>query len=188
MRAWDSFAANHPLTQGSAYWVQEDRTSKHYGCVMLNHGGYKYIHGDYDLKDVVEVGTEDWNLAIGQKLRTPMERESGENKPGTLNMEGILLNHDLQSILDLLNRGMGVPMCQHGYEAAFDSHQQEPINVFGPHGQECVLPDRSAVEAFYATKFKGRNAGKIIYGGAGDVGQVDWSRRATSDELRRVLG
>ena len=188
VRLWTDFASHHPLTQGSAYWVQDDPKSKHYGCVMMNNGGYKYIHSDYDLKDVVEVGTEDWNLAIGQKSRTATERSTGENEPGTLNMEGILLKHDLQAICDLLNRGMGVPMVQHGYEAAFDTHQQEPINVFGPRGEECILPDRSAVEAFYATKFRGRNAGKIIYGGAGDVGQVDWSQRATPAELRRVLG
>lgn len=188
LKAWADFKAHHPLEKGSAYWVQDDPKSKHFGCVMMNTGGYKYIHSDYDLKDVVEVGTEDWNVGIGEKHRTGVEQSSGENKGGTLNIEGILLNHDLKAILDMLNRGMGVAMVQHGYEAAFDSHQQEPINVFGPSGEECVLKDRSAVEAFYASKFKGRNAGKIIYGGAGDVGQIDWSHRSTPQELRQLLG
>ncbi|HEY1375769.1 MAG TPA: hypothetical protein VGF55_03210 [Gemmataceae bacterium] len=167
LKCWAAFTASHPLTPGSAYRVQDDPTSKHYGCVMANVAGYKYVHGDYDLKDVVEMDTEDWNVAIGEKTRTPIEQASGENEGGTLNIEGILLNRSLDEIQDLLNLGMGTPMVQHGYEAAFDGHQAEPINVFGPRGEECVLPDRSAVETFYATKFKGRRAGKVIYGGAG---------------------
>src|SRR4051794_14213573 len=59
LKCWAAFTSSHPLTRGSAYWVQDDPTSKHYGCVMANVAGYQYVHGDYDLKDVVEVGTED---------------------------------------------------------------------------------------------------------------------------------
>lgn len=172
LKSWKDFTVCHPLTKGSQYWVQDDPTSKHYGCVMLQRDGYKYIHGDYDLKDVVEVGCENWNLALGEKRRTPGEEQTGENPEGTLNIDGLLVEHDLQKIIDLLNRGIGVDMVQHGYEAPFDAHQPEPINVFGPNGEEVVLKDRAAVESFYFWKFKGRKAGKIIYGGAGEVTPV----------------
>src|SRR5437868_4514004 len=45
------------------YKLDMNEKSVHHGCLMVKEGGlYRYLHGDYDLKDIVEVGYENWNL------------------------------------------------------------------------------------------------------------------------------
>ena len=131
---------------GAELKVDKDIGSRHYGCLMLRDKGwpdFRYICGDYDLKDIVEVGYENWNLAFAWEHR------------GAAHNEILLMNHDLADLMDELNRGMGIDMVQHGSEAQFAGHQDEPINVFYPDGRFKVLKDKAAVEQFYRTELSG---------------------------------
>jgi hypothetical protein len=162
-RIWRAFAEQHHIGANAptaAFKVDEDPNSKHFGCLMIRmRQAYHYIHGDYDLKDIVEVGTEDWNLAL------PWMHE------GVRHNEILLLHHDLWDIVADLNRRIGVDMVQHGSEAQYADHADEPIVVFSIDGHQWVLKDQSAVETFYLTYFKGRRAG--IQVGIDEAAQPD---------------
>lgn len=151
-KIWKAFANEHRLgdkAHGVMFKVDDDRNSKHFGCLMINKGGqYRYIHGDYDLKDIVESGTENWNLALPWTLQ------------GARHNEILLLEHDLWEIVGEINKRIGVDVVQHGSEAQYADHaEDEAILVFSPHGQHWVLKDGNAVKTFYLNYFKGRQAG-----------------------------
>lgn len=143
---WNKFAAHFDLKSGrDRYKVDLNEKSNHFGCLMVKEGAiYRYVHGDYDLKDIVEVGREDWNLAFPlTKLDTPHN-------------EIFLMDHNLDDLLDAVNRRIGVPMLQHSSEAQFADHTEDKINVFGPKGEFRVLNDLAAIRCFYDQEFRGR--------------------------------
>ena len=152
VKIWKAFSTQHHLgdrARDATFKVDEDRDSMHFGCLMIRKGSrYKYIHGDYDLKDIVEVGTENWNLALPWTLKEARHNEI------------LLLKHDLWEIVSALNRRIGVDMVQHGSEAQYAGHaEEEAVFVFSPHGQQWVLRNGNAVRTFYRNYFKGRHAG-----------------------------
>jgi hypothetical protein len=160
VKAWWEFGEHHALdgrSPDSEFRVDRDPASRHFGCLMQRVGGrFCYLHGDYDLKDIVEQGTEDWNLALAWK-------HQGEN-----HNEILLFKHDLWDIVRELNRRIGVEMVQHGSEAQYAPHSEDTILVFNPRGLQWVLKGQSAIETFYFNHFKGRAAG-IRAGIAHDV-------------------
>jgi hypothetical protein len=145
-RLWGSFAAHFDLESGrDRYKVDLNEKSNHFGCLMVKEGAiYRYLHGDYDLKDIVEVGREDWNLAF------PL------TKLDTAHNEIFLMDHDLDELLATINRRIGVPMLQHSSEAQFADHTEDKINAFGPNGEFRVLLDLGAIRGFYEREFPGR--------------------------------
>jgi hypothetical protein len=153
---------NREDPQSRQLWAQERRAlhspdwswrldvdwrSPHFACLQLksNKTGslWCYIHGDYDLKDVIvagkeednrkKVGTVDGVLNITPKLR------------GTAKTHGMTFR-DLQ---ELLNHKMGAPMIQHGSEAQFAWHGDEPISVIYSDNTNELLIGEAEIQSWY---------------------------------------
>ncbi|MBK9134293.1 MAG: hypothetical protein IPM15_08100 [Betaproteobacteria bacterium] len=128
----------------SAAWrwrVDVDPASKHYGCLQLSNAaagvGWAYIHGDYDLKDVIVPGAE-----------TDNRRHEGQAH-GVKNFTPLLPNADFERIRIELNRRIGADMVQHGAEAQFAWHGEEPITAAMADGTHVVLLDAMTVQRWY---------------------------------------
>ncbi len=126
---WATWGKEH--TSGLSGWrwrVDVDPESPHFGCLQIARDGigWSYLHGDYDLKDVVARGHETYN-----------ERDEGKHQ-GAKNYTPLLPGMEFETIRRELNDAMGVDMVQHGAEAQFAWHGDEPITV--------VLPDGPALE------------------------------------------
>jgi hypothetical protein len=134
------------LPAGKRYAVEMDPAHKHYGALHLCKSGLMshklFICGDYDLYGLIaakdpklhEFVTEE---RLGAKhVRTP----------------------ELTDVQTFLNSRFGFPLIQHGAQESYLSHQDEPIIAFEPSGTSTILPDKRAIEAYYATKLQGRQA------------------------------
>ena len=123
---------------GTVYEVNQDRTHKHYGCLRLKNG--PYIHGDYDLYDIIDVERAGENSA----------RE--EIHLGQPDMRGPMLGE----VQAFVNGRLGVAMIQHGAEAQFKDHSEQSIDAFGPHGEDVTILNEYSVRAWYKDRFEGR--------------------------------
>jgi hypothetical protein len=47
-------------------------------------------------------------------------------------------------------------MVQHGGEAQYTDHSQQPIDAFGPHGEDATILNEFSVRAWYEGVFGGR--------------------------------
>lgn len=126
----------------SAEWrwrVDVDPASRHYGCLQLSHAGkgWVYIHGDYDLKDVIVPGRE-----------TDNRRNEGQLF-GVKNFTPLLTDMEFERIRTSLNQLIGADMVQHGAEAQFAWHGDEPITVAFPDWRFLVLADATTVQRWY---------------------------------------
>lgn len=119
--------------------VDVDPRSPHFGCLQLRGGdqGWCYIHGDYDLKDVIVVGRESDNQRHEGKL------------DGVKNFTPLLYQKEFEAIRQELNARMGVEMVQHGAEAQFAWHGDEPITVAFPDWKHLILYDAVTVQSWY---------------------------------------
>ncbi len=113
-----------------AYTVDLNEKSRHYGCLMFRG---QWIHGDYDLKDIIPAGQERRNIALVEELH------------GQPHMRG----PKLSMVQDYVNRRIGVSMVQHGAEAQYADHADERIDVFGPHGEEFTLKNARQTRLWY---------------------------------------
>jgi hypothetical protein len=130
------------------FWrVDVEWRSPHFGCLQLKSfktgSQWCYLHGDYDLKDVMVAGQEHDNrkrvgTVDGTCNVTP-------RLPGTAKSHGLTFA-DLE---DLLNQKMGAPMIQHGSEAQFAWHGDEPISVIYPDNRNELLIGTAEIEAWY---------------------------------------
>lgn len=114
----------------SQYTVDVFVKSKHFGCLKFQN---QWIHGDYDLKDIVVPGHERRNIALVEELH------------GQPHMRG----PKLTMVQDYVNRRIGSPMVQHGAEAQFADHADERIDVFGPNGEEFTLKNAKQTRLWY---------------------------------------
>lgn len=134
-----------PRTSANTGWqwrVDINPASKHFGCIQIKGHGidWSYIHGDYDLKDVIVRGHETHN-----------QRHQGQVQ-GVKNYTPLLPGREFETIREELNRGMGVDMVQHGAEAQFAWHGDEPITVIYPDGpslQFQILASAETVQRWY---------------------------------------
>jgi len=120
--------------------VEVDQHSPRFGCLQLQRdgGGWCYVHGDYDLKDVIVVGAESVN-----------ERREG-TRDGVKNYTPKLpKGMEWTAIRDALNTEVGVEMVQHGAEAQFAWHGDEPITVVYPDWRFEILADPLSVQSWY---------------------------------------
>lgn len=119
--------------------VDIDPESPRFGCLQLKSDriGWSYVHGDYDLKDVIVLGAEDDNRRHEGKL------------DGVKNFTALLRGMEFTTIQDDLNREMGVEMVQHGAEAQFAWHGDEPITVAYPDGNHLILASAETVQGWY---------------------------------------
>lgn len=119
--------------------VDVDPMSRHYGCLQLSRKGldWSYIHGDYDLKDVIVPGNEADN-----------RRNEGQLH-GVKNFTPLLSSIEFERVRLALNQLIGADMVQHGAEAQFAWHGDEPITVAFPDWTHLVLNDAVTVQRWY---------------------------------------
>lgn len=123
--------------------VDVDPASDHFGCLQLKSttmSNWCYVHGDYDLKDVIVLGHETDNRRNEGKLDS------------VKNFTPLLKGMEFQTIQEHLNRDMGVEMVQHGAEAQFAWHGDEPITVIYPDAPEpkfLILASAETVQSWY---------------------------------------
>lgn len=159
--------SNIPAADGQkrdtwAYWGKEHFSSKtgwrwkididpaglHFGCLQIAGDGvpWSYVHSDYDLKDVIVRGKETLNERLEGRLQ------------GVRNYTPLLPGLEFETIQRELNDAMGVPMVQHGAEAQFAWHGDEPITIAlpdGPQLQYLVLGNAEAVQSWYIALNRG---------------------------------
>jgi hypothetical protein len=119
--------------------VDIDPASPRFGCLQLKQGGggWCYIHGDYDLKDVIVTGRETDNRRAEGKL------------DGVKNFTPVLYDLEYEKIRVRLNELIGADMVQHGAEAQFAWHGDEPITVAFPNWTYLLLYDAVTVQGWY---------------------------------------
>ena len=119
------------------YQLDKNRNSKHYGCLMLDG---KYLHGDYDLYDIILTKHPRGNLAAVETLR------------GVKHMRG----PRFVPIMSFVNHRIGVPMIQHGGEMQFADHSEQSVDAFGPNGEQFPLRTKLSIISWYEKAFSGR--------------------------------
>lgn len=119
--------------------VDVNPNSDHFGCIQLKSAGipWSYIHGDYDLKDVIVIGSE-------------QDNRRGEGKlDGVKNFTPLLKGLEFETIRLALNSMVGVDMVQHGAEAQFAWHSEEAITVAYPDWRNLTLLSAETVQSWY---------------------------------------
>jgi hypothetical protein len=119
--------------------VDVDPHSERFGCLQISGANipWVYIHGDYDLKDVIVVGSERDN------------RRAEGTLDGVKNYTPILQGLEFDTVQTALNHLMGVDMVQHGAEAQFAWHGDEPITIAYPDWRHLVLLSAETVQSWY---------------------------------------
>lgn len=140
---WAAWGKEHTSARSGWRWrVDVDPVSPHFGCLQIARDGvgWSYLHGDYDLKDVIVKGHE-----------TDNQRQEGKVQ-GAKNYTPLLSGMEFETIRKALNETIGVDMVQHGAEAQFAWHGDEPITVIFPGGPQLefkVLLNAEAVQRWY---------------------------------------
>ena len=141
--AWAEGADDTPGRENVRSWhwrVDVDPASPRFGCLQLRRdsGPWCCVHGDYDLKDVIVPGAETVN-----------ERREG-TRDGVKNYTPKLPRGlEWPAIRDALNREVGVEMVQHGAEAQFAWHGDEPVTVIYPDWRHETLGNAVTVQTWY---------------------------------------
>jgi len=119
--------------------VDIDPHSDHFGCLQLKGiaSPWSYIHGDYDLKDVIVKGAETDNRRNEGKL------------DGVKNFTPLLHGVEFETIQNAINKTIGIEMVQHGAEAQFAWHGDEPITVAFPDWNFLILLSAETVQSWY---------------------------------------
>jgi len=122
---------------GSVYTVDQNSKSQHYGCVQFQG---RYIHGDYDLYDIIDVTQPHRNLALVDTLLGQPDRRGAK----------------VLTVQEFINSRLGSPMIQHGGEAQYKDHSQQSIDAFGPNGEDVTILNEFSVRGWYDKAFGGR--------------------------------
>ncbi len=128
-QCWEAFSSS-VMGNGGRYAVVTENVSRHFGCVTL---GGKFVHGDYDLKDIILADQLHRNLASVEMLQ------------GQPHMRG----PRVLQVQQFVNARIGADMVQHGGEAQFADHADEPIDCFGPDMSCRVFLNELAVRSWY---------------------------------------
>ena len=138
---WSIWGVERQATNAPRWrWrVDIDPDSPRFGCLQLKQstGGWCYIHGDYDLKDVIVLGHETDNRRNEGKL------------DGVKHFTPVLYDKEFETIRSELNTLIGSDMVQHGAEAQFAWHGDEPITVAYPDWRHLLLYDAVTVQGWY---------------------------------------
>jgi hypothetical protein len=119
--------------------VDVNPDSDFFGCLQLKRDdmGWSYVHGDYDLKDVIVIGSETLNQRAESKL------------DGVKNFTPLLRGVEFETIQRALNSQVGCEVVQHGAEAQFAWHGDEPITVAYPDWRNLTLLSAATVQSWY---------------------------------------
>jgi hypothetical protein len=135
--AWEQFRNEVLSTHALGYSVDVRPASEFRGCVTLNG---EYIHGDYDLYDVIDPQHAQRNLAAVETLFGQAHRRGPK----------------FFAVQDFINVHIGVPMVQHGGEAQYADHTEQALDAFGPNHEQCTILNEFSVRGWYRTRFLGR--------------------------------
>jgi hypothetical protein len=130
------WAEMKPLTN-PVYKVDLNKQSRHYGCLMLNGS---YIHGDYDLYDVIDLVHARRNLGAVEILF------------GQPHIRG----YKVTPVQEYINARIGSPVVRHGGETQYKDHSEQSIDAFGPNGEDVTILNEFSVRAWYKDRFEGR--------------------------------
>jgi hypothetical protein len=133
LKCWSDM---QPLS-ATPYAVDTNTKSRHYGCVQLRGS---YVHGDYDLYDIIDVTQARRNLAAVDTLLGQPHRRG----PNVLRVQ------------EFINSRIGSQMIQHGGQAQYADHSQQAIDAFGPGGEDVTILNEFSVRGWYAERFGGR--------------------------------
>ena len=149
---WNDFIAAHPLSpwrtangrslppsHQPTCCVNTDAADRdHYGCLVYRNS---YLHGDYDLYDIILPDQPTRNLAlVGPDPDDPWTR-----------------GKYLTAVANFVNRRIKVDMVLHGAQAQGFGHDDGgPIDVFGPDSEETIAT--GDVTIWYELNFPGRQA------------------------------
>lgn len=122
---------------GSGRYTVDNSDARTYGFVKLKG---EYLHGDYDLYDIIDPEQANRNLA------------SVESLLGQPHMRG----PNLYRVQNFVNAKIGVPMVQHGGEMQYADHSDQSIDVFGPSGEDVTILNQYSIRHWYENQFQGR--------------------------------
>lgn len=135
-KALAAFEHTLPLI-GTTYSVETSKDHKHYGCLKFNGS---FIHGDYDLYDIVDITQPHRNLAAVETMHGTPHRRGPK----------------LLAVQEFVNSRIGSPMVQHGGEAQYTDHSKQAIDAFGPNGEDVTILNEHSVRLWYKDRFGGR--------------------------------
>ncbi len=131
---------NETKTDLSPFSVDTDKKSKHYGCLKYYN---EYIHGDYDLYDIIDADNPERNLGLVSDMK------------GYLHIVGPYF----KKIADYINDRIGAPVIRHGGEYQYKDHSAQSIDVFKPKGiTSFTILNEYSIREWYRIEFKGRQA------------------------------
>lgn len=134
LREWRRYS--HEMLISGRYTV-ESADARTFGFVKLNG---QYLHGDYDLYDIIDPQQANRNLAAVESLL------------GQPHMRG----PNLYRVQNFINSKIGVRMVQHGGEMQYADHSEQSIDVFGPNGEDVTILNEHSVRHWYENQFQGR--------------------------------
>jgi len=130
---WNNFKSDYLDSRASDYSVDGDPKSRHYGCVCYKG---KYLHGDYDLYDIIVTGHENANLAVvGARDGVPDFRTARQFP-----------------VEEFVNGRIGAEMVHHGGQFQYSSHTSDVVEIFGPAGESAT----ESAAAWYQKNFPNR--------------------------------
>ena len=123
---------------GTVFTVDQAASSRHRGCLMWQKS---YVHGDYDMYDIIDIAQAHRNLAAVEVLLGKPHRRGAK----------------VLEVQEFVNSRIGSPMLQHGADAQFLSeHRAEPVDAFGPNGEDVTILNQFSIQAWYKERFGGR--------------------------------
>ena len=137
LQFWNDYGP--AMLASGRYSVDQNPDQPTYGLVRL---GTEFLHGDYDLYDIIDPEQAQRNLAAVESMLGQAHRR-GPN---------------FYRVQSFINQGIGVPMIQHGGEMQYTDHSDQSIDVFGPKGEDFTILNQFSVRAWYANEFQGRKA------------------------------
>jgi hypothetical protein len=118
------------------YSVDTRPESRHYGCLKLHN---KYLHGDYDLYDIILTSHPRGNLALVTQIGDTPHRRGPR----------------FYQVQEYVNSRIGSPMLQHSGQLQFADHLDETIDAFGPNGEDLIIGP-GKIRQWYSENFRGR--------------------------------
>lgn len=140
---WEKFAPKWGIVgktflSSSIYTLDVDESSKYFGCVKCDN---KYIHGDYDLYDIVLPDNPRRNLGV-------VDQRHGET---------IVRPPRFLEVERFVNDRIGVPVVQHPTDRLFRDQYEDPLEVFEPSGKDYSI-SAGDTESWYKSTFPNRKA------------------------------
>ncbi|MCC6512079.1 MAG: hypothetical protein IT423_23480 [Pirellulaceae bacterium] len=141
-KALDEWRRSSPGMLASGRYTVDKSSPKTTGLVMLNG---MFLHGDYDLYDIINPEDAHRNLAAVETLLGQPHRRGA----------------NFTRVQSFINSRIGAPMIQHGGEMQYTDHSDQAVDAFGPNGQDVTILNQFSVRGWYRDLFQGRRSLQI---------------------------